>query len=77
MAYYYGIGGLDRDKDVITDIIMEVGWDIVQQDEAVPKGFVYHCYVNRNEEKELNDLLDEAEENGDILAAARFDIDWR
>lgn len=77
MANYLGIGGLDRDKDVITDIIMEVGWDIVQQDERVPKGFTYHCYVDKYEEKELWDLLNEAEDNGDILAYAWHETDWR
>lgn len=72
----YGIGGLDRDKDVITDIIEEVGRNIIEEEEIIPKGFIYHIQVSSSEKREILDLLDDAEDNGEILAYTEHKHDY-
>ncbi len=63
-----GIGGIDRDEDIITDIIEDIVRSGVIETEIVPKGFIHYLQVSSSERRELEQTLDDAVDDGLILA---------
>lgn len=67
-----GVGGIDRDQDVITDIVEDIVRGGIIEEEIVPKGFIYYIQVSSSERRELRQALDDAVDDGLILA-----VNWQ
>lgn len=72
-----GVGGIDRDQDVITDIVEDIVRSGIIEEEIVPKGFIYYVQVSSSERRELEQALEDAEDDGLILTFAWHVHDYK
>ena len=72
-----GVGGINRDQDIITDIVEDIVRGGIIEEELVSKGFIYYLQVSSNERRELEMALEDAEDDGLILAFSWFVHDDR